>query len=119
MSNKSLNASEIEQLKEMAIRGDSPKDIAAFFGIGIASVHNHKSKLKDDGVKMPGVRGKRAKGFIEGADYSGNQALKDIPERTITTPDGSYRFTVNGRPVVVIGPVKNIIITSEGMEVNY
>ena len=119
MPNKSLNQHEVEQLKEMALIGTAPQDIASFFGIGIASVHNWKNKLKEQGIELPNVRGQRAKGYINGVDYPTQFVSKDAPERIINEPDGSYRFVVNGRPVVITGPVKKILITEEGLSVTY
>lgn len=117
MPYKSLTSDEIEQLKKMAIAGTAPKDIAAFFGIGIASVHNHKTKLKEQGVILPDVRGQRAKGYIEGHDFP-SISTKTQMAQNIDMGD-AYKFVINGRPVIVTGPVKMISITPEGLVVTY
>ena len=119
MSYKILNPDEIEQLKKMALNEVAPKDIAAFFGIGIASVHNHKSKLRDQGIIFPDVRGQRAKGEIDGVPLPASTPLMLDTSQVFNASDNSYRFSINGRSVIVTGPVKNIKISPEGIEVNY
>ncbi|MDB5133426.1 MAG: hypothetical protein JWP37_29 [Mucilaginibacter sp.] len=119
MAYKVLNKEEIEELKQMAIVGVAPNDIAGYFGIGIASVHNHKAKLKADGVDIPNVRGQRPKGEIGGVALPLKSDPSRDPSKTFDTNDDSYRFSINGRSVIVTGPVKDIKITPEGLEVNY
>jgi|GEM_PF-2623507 len=117
MPKKSLTPSEVEQLKEMVIKGTGPQDIADYFGIGIASVHNWKNKLKAQGVEIPSVRGKRTKGVIEGFELPEKSAL--LSTTKADNKEDEYRFIINGRTIVVTGPVKDVKVTKDGLEINY
>lgn len=55
---------ELPKFIEMAKSGNNPKDIAAFFGIGISTVHHYKNKLRKEGINFPDVKGKRPTGEV-------------------------------------------------------
>lgn len=59
MARKKLDAEKLEQLKKMVLEGITPEDISKQFNIAISSVHNYKRTLRDLGVDIPDVRGKR------------------------------------------------------------
>lgn len=63
MTQKRLTKAEKERLQAMVLQGVTPEDISKFFGIAISSVHNFKKKMKDEGIVLPTLRGKRPVGI--------------------------------------------------------
>lgn len=63
MIQKRLTPKEKEHLQSMVLQGVAPEDISKYFGIAISSVHNFKKKMKDNGIVLPNLRGKRPVGI--------------------------------------------------------
>lgn len=62
MNQKRLTPEEKEKLQGMVLQGVTPEDISKYFGIAISSVHNFKKKMKDEGIVLTNMRGKRPVG---------------------------------------------------------
>jgi hypothetical protein len=62
MHQKRLTPEEKERLQAMVLQGVAPEDISNFFGIAISSVHNFKKKMKDEGIVLANLRGRRPVG---------------------------------------------------------
>ena len=78
MTQKRLKPEEKERLHAMVIQGVAPEDISKYFGIAISSVHNYKKKMKEDGVVLPNLRGRRPVGVDA-------LAANNVPMTPITT----------------------------------
>lgn len=65
MANKKLGIEQLEQLKKLVLEGKTPEDISKFFNIAVSSVHNYKRMLKEKGMTIPDVRGKRPTGHTQ------------------------------------------------------
>lgn len=59
MAKKKLETKQQYELEKLVMEGKTPEDISRIFGIAVSSVHNYKRMLKEKGVKVPDVRGKR------------------------------------------------------------
>ena len=111
MSNKSLSEKEKSDLKQMVITGVAPEDIANHFKISISSVHNHKQRLKNNGVKFPNVRGQRPVG-----KYSDGNDKEIASENNFLS---SYRFLINKTIVTVSKDAKSVHITKNGAVIKF
>ncbi len=89
MSQKRLTPDEKEKLQGMVLQGVAPEDISNYFGIAISSVHNFKKKMKDDGIVLTNLRGKRPVGVTA-------LAANNIPmtPSTVPKPSDSQKFVV-------------------------
>jgi len=114
MANVRLTNEQLEELKEMVIQGVYPDDIASHFGIAVSTVHNHKKKMKQEGVEFPSVKGKRPASSLKPDEVL--TALKnDEPIRKV---DGNpMKFVVNGITVEIGAGAKEINIDKDHMEI--
>jgi transposase len=64
ITNNVLTADQKNELKEMVLNKVRPAAIAEHFGVAISTVHYQKGLLKNEGVKIPSVRGRQQSGKI-------------------------------------------------------
>lgn len=135
MARTKLNDQQTEDLKKMVVAGVAPQDIAEHFQVAISSVHNYKKQLKEQGVEIPDVRGKRPQGNISqvlGTGTAGSAASTlgsgAIGSGTVT-PQSSVNqtgpaaetmtFVVNGTNIHVEGHAKDVVIAKDGIKVTF
>lgn len=123
MAKKRLSLQDIELMKAMVVKGVAPEDIANHFNIAISSVHNYKSRFKQQGVNFPDVRGKRPTGSVE---VSSNQDIKTtaasspVSAQSSNLPvESTMNFIVNGVAVHVSKGAKNVNINKDSIEINF
>jgi hypothetical protein len=63
MARKKLEAAQLKKLEALVMEGKTPEDISKYFNIAVSSVHNYKRMLKERGIKIPDIRGKRPVGL--------------------------------------------------------
>jgi hypothetical protein len=63
MAKKKLEGENLKKFEELVREGKTPEDISQIFGVAVSSVHNYKRMLKEKGIEVPDVRGKRPTGF--------------------------------------------------------
>lgn len=133
MANKRLAPSQVEEMKNMVIQGVYPEDIANHFNIAVSSVHNYKTRFKEDGVKFPSVKGKRPAGAIKPEDTltkSVKQTIRpdiNLSKRNQTNitgvldgySDNVYKFIVNGVSVEIASGAKYVNIGKDSMEIRF
>lgn len=130
MANKRLGTTEIDEMKNMVIKGVYPEDIAKHFDIAVSSVHNYKKRFKDQGVKFPSVKGKRPSDAIKPEDTL-SRSKQDILKTEKTkgsdiigvvssnqTTD-HYRFIVNGISIEIGAGAKSVNIGKDYMEIKF
>ncbi len=112
---KHLNKKQITTLSDMLISGKTNAEVAEFFKVSIATVNNHRTRLKREGMSFPSKRGRRPK-------------LENIKEENMLTASKNvstkvkmenYDFIINGVVVTVSGKAKNVHIGQDSMEVNF
>lgn len=108
---KRLSDIERKQVEKMIEKALSPEDIANHFGIAISTVHHIKKELKQKGIELPNVRGKRPQGYINAEDIPiiNNIELGDV---TVT------RIFVNNIQIVLSPDVKSVNITKDGVYIH-
>ncbi len=120
MSHKRLSQEQIEQVKQMAINGVAPQDIANHFEVAISTIHNYKKTFEQAGVVMPNLRGTRPRGFVgESPNENDETNTPAIVGKLTATGSSVYRFTLNGTRINISGDAKEINVTKEGVEINY
>lgn len=122
MAKKRLSVEQINMMKDMVQKGIAPEDIANHFNIAISSVHNYKTRFKEEGINFPSVRGRRPNGTVNDPHPTVTNSSPIIgqvtSQQTVTTGE-SYKFIVNGTSVQISGHAKNINIGKDGMEINF
>jgi hypothetical protein len=106
MKQFALTPDQISEMQKLLETGYTPLDISRYFEIGITSVHNYKNRLKEKGIVLPSVKGKRPQGLVP---------LKDdelVTGKTIKVYINGVMFSVTGKP-------KSVIITEDNLEVTY
>lgn len=68
MAHRLLGPEAQEEFKELAMNGTTPEDLSDKFKISMTSVYNYKRLLKQQGLEIPNVHGKRPSGRYA-ADY--------------------------------------------------
>ena len=102
-----LTPDQISEMQKLLETGYTPLDISRYFEIGITSVHNYKNRLKEQGIVLPSVKGKRPQGLVP--------LLKEdelVTGKTIKVSINGVLFKVTGKP-------KSVIITEDNLEVTY
>jgi hypothetical protein len=84
ITNNVLTADQKNELKEMVLNKVRPAAIAEHFGIAISTVHYQKGLLKNEGVKIPSVRGRQHSGkasSISTKKHGASIQSADVPSR--------------------------------------
>ncbi len=112
---KHLNKKQIATLSDMLMSGKTNAEVAEFFKVSVATVNNHRTRLKREGMSFPSKRGRRPK--LE------NIKEENMPSasKTVSTKVKmeNYDFIINGVVVTVSGKAKNVHIGQDSMEVNF
>lgn len=113
MARKKITESQLKMLREMMIKGVTPDEISKHFGIAISSVHNYKRQLKDAGVDIPDIRGKRP------SDKEGGKHVESIiTAMAAPTPEG-FTINLNGVSIYISNSAKHISIGPEGLNISF
>ena len=123
MANKRLSLDQIEQMKMMVIQGTAPEDIANHFNVAISSVHNYKTRFKEQGVVFPSVRGQRPTGSVESKlgridqiSPNSNLSLRSFPT---SSQLNSLTVVVNGVTFIVNDEAREVIVNKNKVEIKY
>jgi transposase len=115
MSKKHLTKKQLSDLSEMLKSGKNNAEVAEFFNVSVATVNNHRTRLKREGMIFPSKRGRRPK------QVSDKKEVNPAISKTIATivKMENYNFIINGVMVTVSGKAKNVHIGQDYMEVNF
>jgi transposase len=106
MASKKLDNVHLHELEDMAKLGVTPEDLSKAFNISVSSVHNYKRILRDKGVELPDVRGKRPGGMSGMAQVV----------TTLTEPKG-VTLNVNGVSFQISARAKSVNVEGGHVEV--
>jgi transposase len=115
---KHLNKKQLSELSDMLKSGKTNAEVAEYFRVSVATVNNHRTRMKREGMSFPSKRGRRPKKqlgnvIIEKAKASESQKI------TSKVKVENYNFIINGVVVTVSGRAKNLHIGQDSMEVNF
>jgi hypothetical protein len=115
MPKKHLSKKQLQDLSEMLKSGKTNTEVAEFFKVSVATVNNHRTRLKREGMSFPSKRGRRPKQMIDKKEVS------PAVSKTVATKVKmeNYNFIINGVLVTVSGKAKNVHIGQDSMEVNF
>lgn len=114
---KHLNKKQLSELSEMLKSGKTNAEVAEHFKVSVATVNNHRTRLKREGMSFPTKRGRRPKN----QSIASKEKLAVSQSKTISTKVKmeNYNFIINGVVVTVSGRAKNVHIGQDSMEVNF
>lgn len=114
MTKMRLNTKQLQELSEMLSAGKTTAEVASHFNISMATVHNHRTRLKRAGKSFPSKRGRKPK-----ANPTAKSIKTEAKELKTSVKMESYNFIINGIKVSVSGKAKSVHIGASFMAVNF
>lgn len=117
MARKKLEAKQLKELEKMVMDSMTPEDISRHFGIAVSSVHNYKKILREKGVIIPDVRGKRPSNIPPVVV----KAITEIPvTSTSDTHLGEYmKITINNVVFYISAKAKTVSMDHNDLRVTF
>ena len=115
---KHLNKKQISELSDMLKTGKTNAEVAEHFKVSVATVNNHRTRMKREGMSFPSKRGRRPKTQTT-AIIKEKSAIKETQKIISKVKMENYNFIINGVVVTVSGKAKNVHIGQDSMEVNF
>jgi len=115
---KHLSKKQLSELSDMLKSGKTNAEVAEHFKVSVATVNNHRTRMKREGMSFPSKRGRRPK---EQSGVVKKEKSMTKESQTISTKVKmeNYNFIINGVVVTVSGRAKNVHIGQDSMEVNF
>ena len=112
MAKKKISESQLKTLQDMVIKGITPDEISKHFGIAISSVHNYKRQLKDAGVTIPDVRGKRP------SDKDASH-VESLASAAPSSKAAGFTVIINGVSIYVANTAKHVSVGPNTLTVSF
>ena len=115
MPKKHLSNNQIADLLNLLKSGKTNAEVAEYFKVSVATVNNHRTRMKREGMVFPTKRGRRPN-------------VDNTLQKTLNTNQKSvsseikmneYKFIINGVVVTVSGKAKNVHVGKESMQINF
>lgn len=115
MAKMKISNEQFEQLKVLVSKGVTPEEISKRFGIAVSSVHNYKRQLKDSGLKIPDVRGKRP------SDAGHNGVVQPItsPVQSSVVSAENIKITINSTVFYISSKAKSVSVGINELTVTF
>ena len=115
---KHLNKKQFSELSDMLKSGKTNAEVAEHFKVSAATVNNHRTRMKREGMGFPSKRGRRPK--VQGGNLVKEKpSAKESQKISTKVKTENYNFIINGVVVKVSGKAKDKHICQESMEVNF
>lgn len=114
---KHLNKKQLSELSEMLKSGKTNAEVAEHFKVSVATVNNHRTRLKREGMSFPTKRGRRPKN--QPITLKDELTIRQSKKISTKVKMENYNFIINGVVVTVSGRAKNVHIGQDSMEVNF
>jgi transposase len=116
MPKKHLSNNQIADLLNMLKSGKTNAEVAEQFKVSVATVNNHRTRMKREGMVFPTKRGRRPK-----LDNLSNKKVKSTNNKSVLSDVkmDQYKFIINGVVVTVSGKAKNVHVGRESMQINF
>lgn len=116
MPKKHLTNSQIADLLDMLKLGKTNAEVAEWFNVSVATVNNHRTRMKREGMVFPTKRGRRPKG-----ESISNKKITSANNKSFFSDVkmDEYKFVINGVVVTVSGKAKNVHVDKESMQINF
>ena len=115
---KHLNKKQLLELSEMLKSGKTNAEVAEYFKVSVATVNNHRTRLKREGMSFPSKRGRRSKKLTTVINRE-KSVIEETHNIISKVKMENYNFIINGVVVTVSGRAKNVHIGQDSMEVNF
>jgi len=115
---KHLNKQQLSDLSEMLKYGKKNAEVAEHFKVSVATVNNHRTRMKREGMRFPSKRGRRPK-EQSGVIKKEKAMAKEFQTIYTNVKMENYNFIINGVVVTVSCRAKNVHIGQDSMEVNF
>jgi len=115
---KHLNKIQIKELSEILKSGTTNTEAAQLFNVSVATINNHRTRMKREGMSFPSKRGRRPK-EQSGVVKKEKSIAKESQTISTKVKMENYKFIINGVMVTVSGRAKNVHIGQDSMEVNF
>ena len=115
---KHLNKKQLSELSDMLKSGKTNAEVAEYFKVSVATVNNHRTRMKREGMSFPTKRGRRPK-EQSGKVIKDKAKASESQKITTEVKMENYNFIINGVVVTVSGRAKNVRIGQDSMEVNF
>ncbi len=135
MASKKLSPADHIELQQLVMEGVPPGDLAEKFKIAVSSVHNYKKQLREQGLVLPDVRGKRPTGRYNAATQpvQGNGPVMlgthtgSLGEGAVLPHEGEEQtgesayvyFIVNGRKIAIDARASSIRVENGTVIVDF
>jgi transposase len=116
MPKKHLSNNQIADLLNMLKLGKTNAEVAEQFKVSVATVNNHRTRMKREGMVFPTKRGRRPK-----SDNTQNKKTTSANNKSVLSDVkmDEYKFIINGVEVTVSGKAKNVHVGKESMQINF
>lgn len=121
MARKKLAEQQLEQLKKLVLEGKTPEDISKYFNIAVSSVHNYKKMLKDQGLEIPDIRGKRPVG-IEKTTITplyNSEALSEVNLEKINESGSFIKVSINNVTFYISDKAQTVSLEKNHLQVRF
>ena len=115
---KHLSKKQLSELSDMLKSGKTNAEVAEHFKVSVATVNNHRTRMKREGMSFPSKRGRRPK-VQSGVVKKEKVMAKEFQTISTKVKMENYNFIINGVVVTVSGMAKNVHIGKDSMEVNF
>lgn len=119
MAKKKLSDAQLKELESMVMSGQTPEDISNYFGIAISSVHNYKRTLKEQGLEIPDVRGKRPQGMGKAPVLTFTNPVDRIPSASLDTAETFVKLTINQIHFFISSQARSVSVESNHLTVDF
>jgi len=123
MAKKRLEGEALREFEKLVLAEKTPEDIARHFDIAVSSVHNYKRAMKERGIEIPNVRGKRPQGFaprpVMPRFVRGDYPTEATQNDSTSYGSGFIEFLVDGKPIMVPKNVKSIKMENNQVILEY
>jgi transposase len=113
-----LNKKQLSELSDMLKSGKTNAEVAEYFKVSVATVNNHRTRMKREGMSFPSKRGRRPKEKAVNI-VKEKSVVKESQKISTKVKMENYIFIINGVVVTVSGKAKNVHIGQDSMEVNF
>jgi transposase len=116
MPQNHLSNTQIADLLNMLKSGKTNAEVAEHFKVSVATVNNHRTRMKREGMVFPTKRGRRPK-----LDNPPNKKTTSANNKSVLSDVKmeEYKFIINGVVVTVSGKAKNVHVGKESMQINF
>jgi DNA-binding CsgD family transcriptional regulator len=118
MARKKLDSKHQQELEKLVMEGKTPEDISKHFSIAVSSVHNYKRMLKQRGLVIPDVRGKRPSNIPPSPAESIIEKITE-PSHNGQLHDDYMKIEINNVVFYISSKAKSVSVDKNNLQVRF